>query len=75
MHGIGAKKAGEKVSGIFFSTTKTLKMGHSPKQRKRIQVLGSINVNLLIFHVLLSGKKILSRSIFYSLYNKIPFLG
>lgn len=74
MHGIGAKEAGEKVSGIFFSTTKTLKMGNSPKQRKRIQVLGSINVNLLIFHVLLSGK-ILSRSIFYSLYNKIPFLG
>lgn len=48
MHGMTAKEAGEKVSGIFSSSTKTLKVGnYPPKHRRKIQVLGIKNVHYI----------------------------
>lgn len=72
MHGTGAKEAGGKYPAFSFPPSKTLKMRNSPKHRRRVQVLRIINVNILIFHVLLAVKKICQA--LFSIVHTIKYL-
>lgn len=64
---IAVKEAGRKVSGIFFfSTTKTLKMGNSPKHKEIIQVLGITNIHYTYLPRIVTSQD-LSSFIFHSL--------